>query len=404
MLGLVILAVAVWAGVVAQKAVSKGMPEWLPGYVRWTWRHDHDAASRVTDVMFVFADHFEPAGSRPVMDTWCREYPALASRHRDSDGKPPQHTWFYPVEQFRPGEAQRLQALARGGYGELEVHLHHHGDTAVTLREKLRAAKRDFARIGALATRNGKPAFAFVHGNWALDNSRPASQGEDYCGVNTELRVLAQEGCYADFTFPCLNVCQPRLVNRIYYARDDKRPKSYDSGVPVAVGKRVRADLMLVQGPLLISFRRWHYGLYPSIDHGDIQGNNPPTPERIADWLGAGISVEGRPEWVFIKVYAHGATADCRRVMFDGTADRMFADLERRFRSGRRYRLHYVTAREAYNIIRAAEDGLSGNPARYRDYEVKPCRGLPAAGRAEVAGEAGCGRKIVRAFREETDG
>jgi hypothetical protein len=34
--------------------------------------------------------------------------------------------------------------------------------------------------------------------------------------------------------------------------------------------------------------------------------------------------------------------------------------------------LHYVTAREMYNIARAAMDGHAGNPNQYFDYVVKP--------------------------------
>jgi len=29
-----------------------------------------------------------------------------------------------------------------------------------------------------------------------------------------------------------------------------------------------------------------------------------------------------------------------------------------------------MTAREAYNVVRAAENGQSGNPENYRDYEL----------------------------------
>jgi hypothetical protein len=36
------------------------------------------------------------------------------------------------------------------------------------------------------------------------------------------------------------------------------------------------------------------------------------------------------------------------------------------------FRLHYVTAREAYNIARAAEAGHSGDPNDYRDFLVPP--------------------------------
>ena len=52
------------------------------------------------------------------------------------------------------------------------------------------------------------------------------------------------------------------------------------------------------------------------------------------------------------------------------------ADLHTRlcehYNDGRRYRLHYVTAREMYNAIRAAERGLAGNPGEYRDLEIGP--------------------------------
>jgi hypothetical protein len=36
--------------------------------------------------------------------------------------------------------------------------------------------------------------------------------------------------------------------------------------------------------------------------------------------------------------------------------------------------LHYVTAREMVNIVRAAEDGAHGNPGAYRDYGLPPLR------------------------------
>ena len=34
--------------------------------------------------------------------------------------------------------------------------------------------------------------------------------------------------------------------------------------------------------------------------------------------------------------------------------------------------LHYVTARELYNLVKAAEAGRQGDPEEYRDYLVKP--------------------------------
>ena len=38
--------------------------------------------------------------------------------------------------------------------------------------------------------------------------------------------------------------------------------------------------------------------------------------------------------------------------------------------------LHYMTAREAYNVAKAAEAGLSGNPEDYRDYKIPKPRNM----------------------------
>ena len=38
---------------------------------------------------------------------------------------------------------------------------------------------------------------------------------------------------------------------------------------------------------------------------------------------------------------------------------------------GRQHCLHYVTAREMYNIARAAEAGESGDPGGFRDYRIQ---------------------------------
>lgn len=53
-------------------------------------------------------------------------------------------------------------------------------------------------------------------------------------------------------------------------------------------------------------------------------------------------------------------------------AHAMHAHLEQAYNDGARYVLHYVTARETYNIIKAAEAGCQGNPHDYRDYALPP--------------------------------
>jgi hypothetical protein len=55
-------------------------------------------------------------------------------------------------------------------------------------------------------------------------------------------------------------------------------------------------------------------------------------------------------------------------VVLGQPVDAMFHDLESRYNDGSRYVLHYVTAREMFNIAKAAEAGLEGNPGDYRDF------------------------------------
>jgi hypothetical protein len=46
------------------------------------------------------------------------------------------------------------------------------------------------------------------------------------------------------------------------------------------------------------------------------------------------------------------------------------AALGARYNDGRDWKLHYVSAREMFNVARAAMDGKGGDPSAYFDYEV----------------------------------
>jgi hypothetical protein len=50
--------------------------------------------------------------------------------------------------------------------------------------------------------------------------------------------------------------------------------------------------------------------------------------------------------------------------------DRAFSYLEQRYNDGADWKLHYVSAREMYNIVKAAEAGRDGDPGAYRDFEI----------------------------------
>ena len=83
-----------------------------------------------------------------------------------------------------------------------------------------------------------------------------------------------------------------------------------------------------------------------------------------------GVHVEGRPEWIFVKIHTHG-TQECDLDTLLGAPMReAFAHLEREYNDGERWQLHYVSAREMYNIVKAAEAGETANPGQYRDYRI----------------------------------
>ncbi len=88
------------------------------------------------------------------------------------------HSFFYPEEEYRPEHLDALVELCRMGLGEIEIHLHHDHDTEANLRATLERFTNLLAeRHGALPRDpvSGQPRWAFIHGNWALDNSDPTA-------------------------------------------------------------------------------------------------------------------------------------------------------------------------------------------------------------------------------------
>jgi len=381
-MSVVLVLCAIWG----YKAYKRKVYIWLPAYLQGILRKDRHNAAGLRHIMFIFVDHFEaPLGEQMIgqrrMAEWAREYPRIARNHKDSDGVCPLHTWFYAAEKFdidyRKAEAElgTISDLCRDGFGEIEFHLHHHNDTSASLRNKITKGVTAFNKFGALIT-NGdglKQTFGFIHGGWALDNSISENE-RNCCGVNDELKILKETGCYADFTFPAFSFsAQPKKINSIYYAIDDPdRPKSYNTGIDVEAGRSQTGDLMIIEGPLTINCRDWRHMLYPKIEYGDISKNDPPAATRVDQWVRCNIHVKGRPEWVFVKIYCHGCYDSTMEVVLGDCMDGMFTYLEDRYNDGVNYMLHYVTSRQAYNIIKAAEDGKRGNPGMYRDYLIKP--------------------------------
>ncbi|HEX2488254.1 MAG TPA: hypothetical protein VHR27_02565, partial [Blastocatellia bacterium] len=318
------------------------------------------------------------ATQRARVDEWCEQARATGAATRDCDGTPFRHTYFYPAEQYHRPLIERLAELEADGFGEVEIHLHHgveQPDTAENLRRALEEFRdllseehRCLSRLDGV----GQPRYAFVHGNLALANS----MGGRCCGVDSEMRILAETGCYADLTLPAAPL-QPQAprINALYQCgRPLDEPIPHWTGKNLRVGAKITPPVLLT-GPLVFDWSRRRRGLpAPRIDDGALTSGYPLTPERLRRWRGAGICVHGRPEWVFIKLYCHGFFTNDQAATIGEPARRFLQEtLELADRDGR-FKIHFATAREAFNIALAAVDGHSGEPGGYRNYRLRPIR------------------------------
>lgn len=344
-------ATLVW-GVLRSRNLQIWILPWLVGKLRPRAKASADADIHV---YFCFVDHYEPyEGGKDAQDArarvtrWLEEYPGLAKAHTDSLGRHPQHSFFYPEEEY---DAEVLDLLARfreQDLGDVEVHLHHDRDSAGNLLRLLTEFKTTlFEKHGFLRRdpATGEILFAFVHGNWALDNS--AANGKD-CGVDNELDVLLEAGCCADMTMPSApSETQAKIINSIYAARG--RPgqrKSYDRGRLLRVGDTLQpGELLMVQGPLTLDWGNRKFGLLPKIESAEVSLDAPPRPERVRLWLDCGICLPGAENHLFIKVHTHGAQKSAMRMLFDqGGFARLWNALEQEVKNRQGYQLHYVTA------------------------------------------------------------
>ena len=356
---------------------DKHLEAWIGGWAR------HLLASRRATrpsgprhLLFCYCDHWEPLWNQvsdEIADarvaTWATEYPKLASEFRDAEGRTPKHSFFFPGEQYRPRWLDTLADFTKRGLGEVELHLHHDGDTRAKLKDDLLRYLGELATHGHLPRdADGRLRYAFIHGNWCLANAR---KDGTYCGVDDEIPLLFETGCYADFTFPAApNESQPNIVNQIYWPVGDlAKRRAYEQGERARVGEVKRDRILMIEGPLTLATRKSKLPVW--IENASITAHEPGTERRVQSWVDQNIHVEGRPEWVFVKVHTHGAPErEAAGVLGEG--GRKLHSALRKFNDGREWILHYVSAREMFNIAMAAMEGREGDPAAYRDHVLKP--------------------------------
>ncbi|SET37134.1 hypothetical protein SAMN05660429_01634 [Thalassotalea agarivorans] len=380
MISVLILGCLLLLGLVVFIIRKKHIHLWLSHYLKRKLFKKKVPNNTTKHVLFCFVDHYEPQWGKDIsleqerfrVDQWHQLYPKVAGQFKDSDGCYPKHSFFYPEEEYREEHLNKIAHLCQQGFGEIEVHLHHDNDTHENLTNTLNSfTELLHEKHGAFVRHEetNKLQYAFIHGNWCLNNSRPDGR---MCGVDDELIVLKNTGCFVDMTFPSApSDTQPAFANEIYYATDTPgQPKSHDKGVSVKAGKPASGDLMLITGPLGLNWKRRKKGVFPQIENSDVRTSMPPTKDRIDLWVNSGISVAGKEEWIFIKVHTHGTQeVDMPTLLGQPFAD-MCQYLDDKYNDGKDYLLHYVSAREMYNIAKAAEANEQGNPHLYRDYVV----------------------------------
>jgi hypothetical protein len=369
-----------------QAAKAFGALRWLPRYgLRSLTRGG--AGARASHLVIALADHFEPAYlpeaphdfapldvQRQRLEEWCREYPEIFREWRDAEGFPFRHTYFSPAEQYDADLTSTLAGHCLEGWGEIEIHLHHglrEPDTADATMRALSSFRDALVSHGCLSRweDKGAPRYAFVHGNWALANSA----GGRFCGVDGEMQLLAETGCYADMTMPSFpSHAQVPKINSLYECGPPlARRAPHKTGRDLRAGRAPTVFPLMIQGPLGLDFKGRASGPpLPKIENGELTTSHPPTLARARLWRRAAVAVEGRPDWVFVKLHCHGMNPDDRAAMLGG----LMQDFLRRLTEESRaegIKLHFVTAREMVNVVLAACDGRDGNPGDFRDYRLR---------------------------------
>lgn len=338
---------------------SRNLHIWILAYIRqklfkrrFNRTHKH--------IYFCLADHHEPYLGQVSVEKaharvkrWVTEYPKVAKKHSDSNGRYPQHSYFYPEEEYDEWVMEQIKSLCDAGLGDVDIHLHHDNDTAENLKKTLNDFKQLLHDKHGFLRKNaaGEIVYGFIHGNWALDNSRPDGK---WCGVNNEIEVLLETGCVFDMTMPSApSDTQTTTINSIYLARESGICKSHDKGEALEVGDVINSDqLLMVQGPLALDWKNRKFGLLPRIEAGEISSDSPPREARIQLWEDCAVCVAGAEQHIFIKLHTHGLSDSNSEMFFDKNGfEILWSSLEARYKGKPDSTLHYVSAWEMYEKI-----------------------------------------------------
>jgi hypothetical protein len=207
------------------------------------------------------------------------------------------------------------------------------------------------------------------------------------------MEILARTGCYADMTLPSApDQSQVAVINQIYECGHSlEQPVPHRDGIRLGSRGREPQLPVIIQGPLVFNWTRRIKGIpVPRIEDGALAANQGLDDARFRRWISANVTVEGRSDWVIVKLYCHGFFDSDQSICIGEEARRFFGDLVATGERTGKYSVHFATAREAFNIAMAAAAGHSGDPHDYRNHILTPVMDEPTLiGNIPIAAERG---------------
>lgn len=340
---------------------SRNMHLWILSYINNKFSQLGSKSNpNEKHIYLCVADHFEPFWRNTDRELaikrvrkWSDNYYNLAKKYTDSNGNHPVHTFFYPEEEYDEEIMSLIKGICNQGVGDVEIHLHHDNDTKENLTKTLNDFKKILYEKHGLLRKNdnGEIIYAFIHGNWALDNSLPNKR---WCGVDNEISVLLDTGCYMDMTMPSApSPTQSKIVNNILLAKGkDGCSKNYDHASIFSTGSIINKDqLLMIQGPVELNWGSRKFGVIPRIETGELSYDAPPTLERIKLWIKSNNTVRNNSNNIFIKLHTHGAQENNSDMFFDGGFEKLWSGLNDYISKDKNIKVHYVSAWDMYKKV-----------------------------------------------------
>lgn len=352
--------------------MMRGLEKWLHGLRRRPQRPVENPLG-TRHVLIALCNRLSSVASEADKSAMVRRWIGESARLREefpaAQAFSLKHTFSLPPEEASAAWAPELAALCRVAGCEIELAPPRDAKSAAGLRrERIEAGKERLAQSGWLGRdRSGAARFCFVH----------RAEGSSAFGLGDQAGMLRDAGCAASFPFDLKpGVVPEEFENSLVYFLES------EAAGPRQGLRRVRAEretrgadrtgLLVAPPPFCPEAGRKTFGFKPEIDQGEIGAAALPTADRLHRWLDCRLTVEARPNWLFVVLHTDGFSPENASMLFGEP----MRDFHRKLRSiaarDRTLCLHGVTARELVNILHAAEAGHSGNPLQFCDFRYLP--------------------------------